>query len=218
IHCDQLQAAEQFKNAGIVLKRFQLKAKEKKDQKPTQTPEILGALINTIKRRVYLTPKKAKKYIDDINDALKRKTLHISRLFTIIGRARHAAMFLRLLGIFARNLDTYVHSNWGHTINVDKNLRRDLNWIIWCLKRARDTGISFEHIIQPANAGDFVGYTDAAKVVGGVGGFINCPGGKYFQCKWTDINLKNSQKRDIQWRELAAVYLLGKLNIRLFQK
>ncbi|MCP5015822.1 MAG: hypothetical protein GY938_11230, partial [Ketobacter sp.] len=37
IHCDQLQAAEQFKNAGIVLKMFQLKAKEKKDQKPTQT-------------------------------------------------------------------------------------------------------------------------------------------------------------------------------------
>ena len=212
LHIEYLHAAQQFANAGTVLKRFMLKAKEKKDQKPTQLPIVLGALINTRKRRVFLTPKKAKKYIDDILQVLSRPHIHVSRLFTIIGRARHAAMFLRLLGVFARNLDVYVHSNWGNTLRVDSNLKRDLNWIIWCLKRARDIGISFDHIIQPANANDVTGYTDAALTTGGVGGFLDHYNGTYFQCKWTDIKLENSQKRDIQWRELCAVYLLLKLN------
>ena len=42
LHIDHLHAAQQFANAGAVLKRFQLKAKEKKDQRPTQAPIVLG--------------------------------------------------------------------------------------------------------------------------------------------------------------------------------
>ena len=215
LHKDRAHATQQFINAGRVLKRFQLKAKEKKDQRPSQLPIVLGALINTKKRRVFLTHKKAEKYISDIMSIIKsRKRIHISRLFTIIGRARHAAMFLRMLGVFARNLDTYVHSNWGNTIPVDDNLVRDLEWVVWCLRRAESTGISFDHILKPANANDVTGYTDAATVVGGVGGFLDHSDGTYFQCKWSDISLQNAAKRDIQWRELSAVFLLIKLNVR----
>ena len=40
----------------------------------------------------------------------------------------------------------------------------------------------------------------------GIGGI--CSDGSYFQNKWSDIDLSNPEIRDIQWRELVAVYVI----------
>ncbi len=110
VHRNKHLALTQFLNTGLVLKELNLTAKESKDQWPSSSPIILGALIHLVRRRVFLTQEKLDRYAADIEDLLLKDSFPVSRLFTVTGRVRHASEFLRLLATFARSLDVYVYS------------------------------------------------------------------------------------------------------------
>ena len=76
------------------------------------------------------------------------------------------------------------------------------------LKFAHKTGTPFKYFRFPLNSNstfDLTIYTDASTTIG-MGGI--CSDGTYFQNKWSDITLSDEQCRDIQWRELVAVYCI----------
>ena len=68
-------------------------------------------------------------------------------------------------------------------------------------------GVPFSFILEPINEPDIVIHTDASSKVG-IGGWSNL--GHFFQNKWTDISSSNPKVKDIQWRELSAIYVMMK--------
>ena len=53
---------------------------------------------------------------------------------------------------------------------------------------------------------------DTAGVYGGIGGIVHEEEGMQFQARWEDVNLHTPKSRDIQWKELVAIYVMLEIN------
>ena len=100
---------------------------------------------------------------------------------------------------------------------VTHQLVNDLNIIKWGLAFATNTGISFDFFLKRRDVPDFVWYTDAAGVHGGIGGYSHMPNGRWFQCAWSEIKGLDVTNVCIQWKEMVAIVVALTLNIKSFR-
>ena len=90
-------------------------------------------------------------------------------------------------------------------IHISEAVKRDFEFTICAMELAHEEGASFSSFFKPQpESFDITIFTDASKTIG-VGGISST--GYYFQHKWTEIDLSEPEKRDIQWRELCAVFM-----------
>ena len=80
-----------------------------------------------------------------------------------------------------------------------------------CMTTANKVGVPFSYFVRPkSGTADFRIVTDASMLVG-AGGIVS--DGTFFQTRWADLDMhiQRREERDIQWRELVAIYaaLLG---------
>ena len=68
-------------------------------------------------------------------------------------------------------------------------------------------GNPFSFVLKPINDPDIAIYTDASLKIG-IGAYSL--DGRCIQCNWNQINLHNPDSKDIQWRELSAIYVMIK--------
>ena len=204
IGCHQHEhvAWQQFDNTAIKLRELSTDAKIKKDKPPAQRQEILAAEIDSVLQRVFLPARKYKIYSNDIDEVSKSKKMSKLRLLSITGPARHSAQFATPLAVMARGMEQYAYSvaQLHHNINVTNQMRADLAFLKEGLHYAATIGIPFQYILKPADSADIIGYTDAAKVHGGIGGYLHFEGGGWFQCHWNDINLHRPENRPVRQR------------------
>ena len=86
------------------------------------------------------------------------------------------------------------------------------------LKIAHSKGATFDSFgvhLRKDDEFDYTLYTDASLTIG-IGGLAsNCT---FYQNKWSDIQLSNPEIRDIQWRELCAIFVFVLANIKSFKE
>lgn len=205
---DEKVAWEQFKHVNETLKRLNLAAKDAKSKFPNQIQILLGKEFDTIKQWCKIPLEKLHKYISGLCELQTRKTVTQRELLSHIGRTRHMGTIYRPLNAFARGLECWAYSvPYLHShINISKAFKRDINLCKWAITHAAKIGVSFDFILQPISLITITARTDAALVVGGIGGYVDKFGGKWFQVAWSEINLFHP--RDIVWRELSAIYTL----------
>ena len=214
-------ANAQYDHVETVLNKLQLQSQPNKARPPAQIQVWLGKEYNTVKQWVKLTEDKLNKYVSAMNSFLKQDHATQREFLTHIGRARHMGTIYKTLNAFARGLERWAYSVPGleDFIHISEAVKRDFEFTIWAMKLAHTEGASFSSFLKPragSRSFDVTIYTDASKTVG-VGGISST--GDYFQQKWTDIGLSDPTKRDIQWRELCAVFMaIHSLQTKLTRK
>eukprot|EP01083_Nonionella_stella_P083151 229765_1 len=212
-HKEKAKAWEQYHQCEATMLPLNINPKYAKDEPPAPMNELLGANVHCDIQFIRMPHKKCARYIADIREVQALDWVPATRLNTIRGRARHAMQFERNIAVAARNLDLYVcgpHNKDRKLIKMSNSLYLDLEFLIQGMIRARDIGVSFEHFLKKRDDHDTVIYTDAAKVYGGIGGYIHEPNGTWFQSDWDGID--EHEKRDIQWKELMAVLIAIHIN------
>ena len=214
-------AQAQYDQVETVLNKLQLQSQPSKARPPAQIQIWLGKEYNTVKQWVKLTADKLNKYLTAMNLFLKQDHATQREFLTHIGRARHMGTIYKTLNAFARGLERWAYSvsDLDDVIHISEAIKRDFEFTIWAMKLAHEEGASFSSFLKP-RAGlrsfDVTIFTDASNTIG-VGGISST--GDYFQQKWTDIDLSDPTKRDIQWRELCAVFIaIHSLQTKLSRK
>ena len=204
-------AQQQFTICDKVLRRLGLAPQTKKDKPPSTRIELLGAIVDTEKQRLFLPAKKLTKYSTFITQQLKHPFITKRQLLQIIGRIRYSATFCRPLAAYARNMEVYAHklTQLSHRRRVTEPLKLDLDLILWGLQHATTTGVSFKSILGTELI-EITASTDAAGVHGGIGGTEHAHNGIWFQEHWRNIR-RLPPNIDIEWKELAALIVAVQL-------
>ena len=81
---------------------------------------------------------KLNKYINDILNVMKCKSVTRRKLLSIIGRTRHMGTIYRPLNAFARSIECWAFTvkNDDDHIHMTKPLKNDLELCIWAMKEA----------------------------------------------------------------------------------
>ena len=202
-------ALAQYNHVEEVLNKLQLQSQPSKARPPSQVQTWLGKEYDTVNQWVKLTADKLHKYVTEMKGFLSRDYATQREFLKHIGRARHMGTIYKTLNAFARGLERWAYSvsSLDAVIHISREVKRDFEFTIWAMELAHKEGASFSSFLKP-NPGvrsfDFTILTDASVTIG-IGGI--CSSGHYFQHKWTDIELTEPLKRDIQWRELCAVFV-----------
>ena len=165
---------------------------------------------NTLTQIVRLTEKKYVKYVQAVNHLKNQKSASKRHFLQVIGQLRFAGTIYKIFNSYIRGIERYAHSakKLHHKITITSDIIRDLNTVLIMLKLAHERGTpfsAFRHQLNKDSKFDITIYTDASGSIG-VGGI--CSDGSYFQNKWSDIDIFNFNNRDIQWKELIAVYTI----------
>ena len=218
-HKRKSKAWNQFNNCSLILHKLGLKPKLAKDKIPAQLIEVLGALLDLIKQRIYLPNDKYIRYTRNIDAILKSDQVTKQQLLSVCGQSRFCASFLPKLKALVRGVEVYAVTlkRLNQTLNVCANLKNELKLIKWGLHFAKERGISFDFFLKQRGVADIEIYTDAAGVHGGIGGYTHVSFGRWFQLRWTDLCSFNTANIDIQWKEMAAVLVAIRLNIDLLR-
>ena len=208
----QQLAQQQFSHCDTVLRRLGLAPQTRKDKPPTTRIEILGAIVDTVQQRLFLSPEKLKKYSSFITEALAHQFITKRTLLRIIGRIRYSATFCRPLAAYARNMEQYAYklTQLDHHRRITQPMRLDLDLIIWGLQQAASVGTSFKAVLGLEPHTHFAS-TDAAGTHGGIGGALHTDNGLWFQVPWSQVSRFNIHTTDIEWKELAAVVVMVEL-------
>ena len=206
-HPNETVAWQQFHHSESILKLLSLKTKESKAKPPAQTQKWLGKLYDTVRQWLSLPPDKVEQYVSDLQRVINMRSIKKRYLLSHIGRTRHMASIYRPLAAFARNLEVWAYkcNHLDHHIRITAPLRKDLKLCIWGMQRAAQYGISFDQFLKPMDIPDITIHTDASLLIG-IGGISDK--GHWFQNKWSDVTIHNSNMRDIVWRELVAIYVM----------
>ena len=207
-HNNQQTALQQFKHTKEILQLLSLDTKDSKSKPPKQQQVWLGKIFDTNRQTLSLPKEKVTKYIREMKVVKSKRSITKRNLLSHIGRTRHMATIYKSLAAFARNLEVYAHSvkELHHFIHINKALRSDLDLCIWGMKQASTFGVPFEFFLKPREIPEITITTDASSLVG-VGGFDDK--GSYFQHKWTEVpHFEKYPKRDINWMELAAIFVI----------
>ena len=203
-----LQLAQaQYDHVESVLNKLQLQSQPNKARPPAQVQIWLGKEYDTVRQWVKLTADKFHKYVTEMKSFLQKRKAPQREFLTHIGRARHMGTIYKTLNAFARGLERWAYSvpELEDMIHISEAVKRDFEFTIWAMELAHKEGASFSSFFKPQpESFDITIFTDASKSIG-VGGISST--GHYFQHKWTEIDLSEPEKRDIQWRELCAVFM-----------
>ena len=204
-HPNKEKAWEQFSHSEKVLRLLSLQTKEAKSKPPSQTQKWLGKIYDTKKQWISLPSDKNQKYTTELKLAINSQSITKRQLLSHIGRIRHMASIYKPLAAFARNLEVWAYSvkHLSHHIRMSRPLKNDLELAIWGINRAAKYGISFNQFLKPMNIPDITFYTDASLNIG-LGGYSNQ--GHWFKNKWDDIQLHQTDNRDIVWKEVVAIF------------
>ena len=209
-HKDKDIAFQQLQWVGSQLSLLTFSAQKDKKKGPSQSIDLLGKNYNTITQIVKLTDDKYKKYQESISDLKHRQTATKRYFLKVIGRLRFAGTIYRIFNAFIRGIERYAHSvrKLYHKIDITHDIRRHLDTVSVMLKFAHDHGTpfnAFRHRLNSNSNFDITIYTDASGSIG-IGGI--CSNGYYFQNRWSDIDVYKFNNRDIQWKELVAIYAI----------
>ena len=215
---------KQYEMAQRVLQFLGLNANIKKDRTPAIKNILLGVEYLADTQQIQTPWEKATKYIELANQILSGHTVKKRLLFSLTGKARHIAIHCKPLAAFACGVEIYGFKGrdnrqkpieWHHNINITSDLRKDIEFLIWGINKAAHFPIPFEWLLHPKESFQFTAYTDAAGVYGGIGGFIAQKCAPHFQLHW-DL-FPRLRQQDIQWQEMAAIYVLLRTNYLLFR-
>ena len=129
------------------------------------------------------------------------------------------------LNAFCRGLEVYVYKDWAFalrknsdkkvdpkasdllkkSIHVSANLLRDLGTLLDAMKIAHSYGTPLSYFTRPNRTPNVEFWTDASLTIG-IGGISS--DSLFIQEKWENINLTYPEKRDIIWKELAAIHCM----------
>ena len=209
-HPDYDIAVTQARTVNRSLKKISLGIQKGKVQGPAQSIDLLGKNYNTVTQIVKLTKKKYDDYLQLLNELENTQSITQRELLSIIGKLRFAASIYRYFNAFVRGLEYWTRcvKKLYHRITIHDAIKRDLQTCKRMLIFAHKSGTPFKYFRFPLNSNssfDLTIYTDASLTIG-MGGI--CSDGTFFQNKWSDITLSNEKLRDIQWRELIAIYCI----------
>ena len=210
-HRSKILAQAQFDHVEKTLNKIQLQSQLSKARPPSQKQVWLGKEYDTVKQWVKLTEEKLNKYVSGIEMFLKKLHAPQREFLKHIGRARHMGTIYKALNAFARGLERWAYSKRNlqldDLIHISEAVIRDFEFTIWAMKLAHEEGAPFSSFLKPMSRrhkAEITILTDASLTIG-VGGIAST--GDYFQNKWSDIDLTEPAKRDIQWRELCGVFM-----------
>ncbi len=142
-----------------------------------------------------------------IEALLKRHTVTQRDLLSLIGKLRWAANAIFPGQAFVRHLEkkAYSVSYLRHHVNLNKDIKTDLEW--WIVALRQKMGIPFSVILKSPKDCDLRFFTDASDFgIGGWSDSFQLP--VWFSEKFIK-SVPNFEKIfDIQWRELAAILVL----------
>lgn len=209
-------AWEQWRHSETIFKKCNLECKLAKGRKPDQTNILLGKEYCIRRQWLRLGDKKLEKYMTYFSEVLAMPWIPARSLMAVIGKGRHMASIYECLAAFARGLEDFIFTrdpsrHWDPIKNSEAVQMR-FRCLMECMQIANRVGVPFRYFTRPRTEVDFTIHTDASLTVG-VGGIIE---GKIdgesvgfnFQHRWDEIDLfiSDRRQRDIQWRELAAIY------------
>ena len=210
IQTSETKAKIQFELLQKLSKAVGIKLKEEKSNKPNWWGVLLGVIHDTLLEVSKAEPQKVERYLKHIDNEKRKKKIQGEELISIVGQVRHVGGIYRGVNGYARNLESIIYTKPLHNYHRNtKRLTADMELCKYGLKKARDDGVKWKNFLRPANKGDIVVYGDAALETGGIGGVITTgrEDGEYIQQDWSDIQLHNSDRRDIVWRELIVPYV-----------
>lgn len=206
-------AWRQWHHSESVFSKMNLRCKIQKGRPPARVNILLGKQYDIERQWVRLDDEKFGKYITLFRYVMRLQFVNEHTLLSVIGKARHMATIYRPLHAFARGLESFIpYSNRttklgrGPAIRTSAIFRSRLQVLIDCSIIANKIGVPFSYFSRPkSNDFDFTVITDASMLVG-AGGLAS--DGTFFQIRWNEVNLHipTAAHRDIQWRELAAIY------------
>lgn len=206
---------KQYRLAQTVLHQLGLNAQEKKDRKPLTVQLILGLLFDCVRRCIRIPPEKGRKYIAFADKLMAQKSVSKRELFSLTGKTRHLALHIPVLAAFARGVEVHGFKRadgrqlgWSERINMCSTLKLSVKVLRAAIVRAMEMEVPFQRVMRPRSMwnSDYVMFTDAAGVHGGIGGFTAETAATYFQVHWNEVRL--NQHHDILWKELVAVFVL----------
>ena len=216
LHIDKAKSWLQWFHSESVFNMMNLKCKSAKGRKPAQVNILLGKEYDLNRQWVRLSDEKHDRYHSFFSAVLQWEWISELVLLSIIGKARHVATIYKPLAAFARGLEFFIpyHSvkERGHKLGRGPSIRNDwrlkarLQCLIDCMEIANRVGVPFSYFVRMKDlTPDIRIVTDASMLIG-AGGIAS--DGSYFQTRWSDIdlNIVSRDERDIQWRELVAIY------------
>ena len=203
-------ALAQYQKSEAQLRCLNLMTKESKSKPPARENIILGSVFDLLKQELRAPTKKVNKYVLTMKKSIACPSLSKRDMLRDIGRVRHIGGIHKSLNAFARSLETYAHGvkELHHRISMSPQLIQDYKLCIWGLKTSEKFGVPFHFLLKPHNKPDIILYTDAALITGGIGAFVWKENGPWLAEEWSDINLFHPESRDIQWRELSAIFVI----------
>ena len=204
----------QWSHSEKIFSAMNLSCKVAKGKLPAQVNVFLGKEYDLRRQWVRLSDGKLAKYIHFYTYVLTLLYIPEKLLLSVIGKGRHVASIYRCLNAFARGIESFIPYAARHGRRLGKGppirssalLRSRLRLLMDCMLISNRVGAPFSHFTKPkCDTFDFVVICDASINVG-LGGIIS--DGSFFQARWDSLDLKIRRRaeRDIQFRELLAIY------------
>ena len=218
LHLDLDASWMQWDHSEIVLQAMNLKCKVAKGKPPNQINVLLGKEYDLCRQWVRFSDEKLARYLAFFRFVSTCEWIPERVLLSVIGKARHFASIYKPLSAFARGLEAFIpykNRPWSHrqqklgrgpAIRNDARLKSRIDLLIRSMIIANKVGVPFTYFTRlKQRRPDFRIVTDASMLIG-AGGIAS--DGTYFQTKWSelDMHIEQREERDIQWRELIAIY------------
>ena len=199
---DKKKAARQLHHAMDVFDELGIPTTKEKCCAPSTVPKILGFEYDTNAQCIRIPEKKVERYMNELKYILKLKSIKKRDLLKIIGKLRWASTAIFPGAAFVRHLENaaYRCKQMYWSINLNKELKRELKWWLDVLPSARN-GIPFDFILKSTDDFDIEIYTDASTSFG-VGGHQKGDVKKWFRYEWRP---RVGPKPDICFEELLGV-------------